>query len=142
MRLGRSSSTRYMYLYFTYLYTLHTFILYFTCIMLYRPVHMYCSFLFLHTVSLFFSLPLSLQGADVNAAPVPSSRDTALTIAADKGHYRFVKLLLRHAASVDVKNKKRNSPLWLASNGMHMWSILVRVFARFFWKGVVHLVCS
>ena len=26
------------------------------------------------------------QGADVNAAPVPSSRDTALTIAADKGH--------------------------------------------------------
>ena len=28
------------------------------------------------------------KGADVNAAPVPSSRDTALTIAADKGHYR------------------------------------------------------
>lgn len=28
------------------------------------------------------------RGADVNAAPVPSSRDTALTIAADKGHYR------------------------------------------------------
>ena len=60
----------------------------------------------------------SLQGADVNAAPVPSSRDTALTIAADKGHYRFVKLLLRHAANVDVKNKKGNSPLWLAANGM------------------------
>ena len=58
-----------------------------------------------------------LKGADVNAAPVPSSRDTALTIAADKGHYRFVKLLLRHAANVDVKNKKGNSPLWLASNG-------------------------
>ena len=32
--------------------------------------------------------------ADVNAPPVPSSRDTALTIAADKGHYRFVELLL------------------------------------------------
>ena len=29
------------------------------------------------------------KGADVNAAPVPSSRDTALTIAADKGHYRW-----------------------------------------------------
>lgn len=28
------------------------------------------------------------KGADVNAPPVPSSRDTALTIAADKGHYR------------------------------------------------------
>ena len=107
-------------------------VLYFTYIMLYRPVHMCCSFPFLHTVSLFFSLPLSLQGADVNAAPVPSSRDTALTIAADKGHYRFVKLLLRHAENVDVKNKKGNSPLWLASNGMHMWPILCRVFARFF----------
>lgn len=34
------------------------------------------------------------KGADVNATPVPSSRDTALTIAADKGHCRFVELLL------------------------------------------------
>lgn len=34
------------------------------------------------------------KGADVNANPVPSSRDTALTIAADKGHVRFVELLL------------------------------------------------
>ena len=34
------------------------------------------------------------KGADVNAPPVPSSRDTALTIAADKGHCRFVELLL------------------------------------------------
>ena len=58
-----------------------------------------------------------LQGADVNAAPVPSSRDTALTIAADKGHYKFVELLLRCSACVDVKNKKGNSPLWLAANG-------------------------
>ena len=57
------------------------------------------------------------KGADVNAAPVPSSRDTALTIAADKGHYRFVELLLEHMAAVDVKNKKGNSPLWLACNG-------------------------
>lgn len=57
------------------------------------------------------------KGADVNAAPVPSSRDTALTIAADKGHYRFVELLLQRSAMVDVKNKKGNSPLWLACNG-------------------------
>jgi ankyrin repeat domain-containing protein 17 len=35
------------------------------------------------------------KGADVNAAPVPATRDTALTIAADKGHYRFVELLLQ-----------------------------------------------
>lgn len=57
------------------------------------------------------------KGADVNAAPVPSSKDTALTIAADKGHYKFVELILRHGALVDVKNKKGNSPLWLACNG-------------------------
>ncbi|XP_071107805.1 ankyrin repeat domain-containing protein 17-like isoform X5 [Haliotis cracherodii] len=60
------------------------------------------------------------RGADVNAPPVPSSRDTALTIAADKGHYRFVELLLHRGAAVDVKNKKGNSPLWLACNGGHL----------------------
>lgn len=60
------------------------------------------------------------KGADVNAPPVPSSRDTALTIAADKGHYRFVELLLSRSAAVDVKNKKGNSPLWLACNGGHL----------------------
>ena len=48
---------------------------------------------------------------------MPSSRDTALTIAADKGHCKFVHLLLTHGAHVDVKNKKGNSPLWLACNG-------------------------
>ncbi|GFU39754.1 ankyrin repeat and KH domain-containing protein 1 [Nephila pilipes] len=60
------------------------------------------------------------KGADVNAPPVPSSRDTALTIAADKGHYRFVQLLLERDAIVEVKNKKGNSPLWLAANGGHL----------------------
>jgi len=57
------------------------------------------------------------KGADVNAAPVPSSKDTALTIAADKGHFKFVDLILHCGAHVDVKNKKGNSPLWLAANG-------------------------
>lgn len=60
------------------------------------------------------------KGADVNATPVPSSRDTALTIAADKGHVRFVELLLCRGAQVEVKNKKGNSPLWLAANGGHL----------------------
>jgi len=60
------------------------------------------------------------KGADVNASPVPSSRDTALTIAADKGHYRFVELLLSRGAQVDVRNKKGNSSLWLAANGGHL----------------------
>ena len=68
-------------------------------------------------VTHYTSLPYQNQGADVNAAPVPSSRDSALTIAADKGHYKFVELILRYGAHVDVKNKKGNSPLWLASNG-------------------------
>ena len=57
------------------------------------------------------------QGADVNALPVPTSRDTALTIASDKGHFKFVELILSYGANVDVKNKKGNSPLWLACNG-------------------------
>merc|ERR1712115_24191 len=60
------------------------------------------------------------KGADVNAAPVPTSRDTALTIAADKGHYRFVELLISRGAQVDVRNKKGNSSLWLAANGGHL----------------------
>lgn len=60
------------------------------------------------------------KGADVNATPVPSSRDTALTIAADKGHVRFVELLLCKNAQIEVKNKKGNSPLWLAANGGHL----------------------
>ncbi|XP_074613505.1 ankyrin repeat domain-containing protein 17-like [Acropora palmata] len=60
------------------------------------------------------------KGGDVNALPVPSSKDTALTIAADKGHYKFCDLLLSRGAVVDVKNKKGNSPLWLAANGGHL----------------------
>ncbi|XP_029454631.1 ankyrin repeat domain-containing protein 17 isoform X2 [Rhinatrema bivittatum] len=60
------------------------------------------------------------KGADVNAPPVPSSRDTALTIAADKGHYKFCELLISRGAHVDVRNKKGNTPLWLAANGGHL----------------------
>ncbi|XP_069125262.1 ankyrin repeat and KH domain-containing protein 1-like isoform X1 [Argopecten irradians] len=70
------------------------------------------------------------KGADVNAPPVPSSRDTALTIAADKGHYRFVELLLLRGAAVDVKNKKGNSPLWLACNGGHLDVVQLLVSAK------------
>uniref|UniRef100_A0A2K6KHH1 Ankyrin repeat and KH domain containing 1 n=1 Tax=Rhinopithecus bieti TaxID=61621 RepID=A0A2K6KHH1_RHIBE len=50
------------------------------------------------------------KGADVNAPPVPSSRDTALTIAADKGHYKFCELLIHRAFKV---NNIGNTPLWL-----------------------------
>lgn len=63
------------------------------------------------------------KGADVNAPPVPSSRDTALTIAADKGHYRFVELLIKKGGpnlNLDARNKKGSSPLWLAANGGHL----------------------
>lgn len=60
------------------------------------------------------------KGADVNAPPVPSSRDTALTIAADKGHQKFCDLLLSRGAIVEVRNKKGSTPLWLAANGGHL----------------------
>ena len=62
------------------------------------------------------------KGADVNAPPVPSSRDTALTIAADKGHYRFVEMLIKkgQCLNLDARNKKGSSPLWLATNGGHL----------------------
>ncbi len=63
------------------------------------------------------------KGADVNASPVPSSKDTALTISADKGHFKFVELILRHGSFVDVKNKKGNSPLWLTCNGRIISSV-------------------
>uniref|UniRef100_A0A671S427 Ankyrin repeat and KH domain-containing protein 1-like n=1 Tax=Sinocyclocheilus anshuiensis TaxID=1608454 RepID=A0A671S427_9TELE len=55
------------------------------------------------------------KGADVNAPPVPSSRDTALTIAADKGHYKFCELLISRCVFVTLGN----TPLWLAANGGH-----------------------
>jgi ankyrin repeat protein len=70
------------------------------------------------------------KGADIAAAPVPSSRDTALTIAADKGHYRFVELLLSRGAAVDVKNKKGQTALWLACNGGHLDVVQLLVSAH------------
>lgn len=63
---------------------------------------------------------LDKKGAYVNVAPVHSSRDTALTIAAHKGHLKFVELLLSCGAAVEVKNKKGKSTLWLAANGGHL----------------------
>ena len=65
--------------------------------------------------------------ADVNAPPVPSSKDTALTIAADKGHAKFVELLVSKGADIEVKNKKGNSPLWLACHGGHLDVIRIMV---------------
>uniref|UniRef100_A0A3P8NK43 K Homology domain-containing protein n=1 Tax=Astatotilapia calliptera TaxID=8154 RepID=A0A3P8NK43_ASTCA len=69
------------------------------------------------------------KGADVNAPPVPSSRDTALTIAADKGHYKFCELLINRGAHIDVRNKKGNTPLWLAANGGHFDVVQLLVHA-------------
>jgi len=70
------------------------------------------------------------KGADIAAAPVPSSRDTALTIAADKGHYRFVELLVQRGAAVDARNKKGQTALWLACNGGHIEVVQLLVTAR------------
>lgn len=55
--------------------------------------------------------------ADPNAAPVLASRDTALTIAADKGHSAFVELLIHAGAQINARNKKGSSALWLACSG-------------------------
>ncbi|KPM02538.1 Ankyrin repeat and KH domain-containing protein [Sarcoptes scabiei] len=60
------------------------------------------------------------KGAEVNAAPVPATRDTALTLAADKGYAKFVEVLIINGANVDAKNKKGYSALWLACNGGHL----------------------
>ena len=70
------------------------------------------------------------KGADIAAAPVPSSRDTALTIAADKGHYRFVELLVQRGGAVDARNKKGQTALWLACNGGHIEVVQLLVAAH------------
>lgn len=57
--------------------------------------------------------------ADVNAPPVNSTKDTALTIAADKGHKKFVDLLVQAGAQIEAKNKKGCTALWLACNAGH-----------------------
>ena len=65
--------------------------------------------------------------ADVNTSPVPTSRDTALTIAADKGHHDFVTLLLEHDAQLNARNKKGCTALWLACNGGHLETVKVLI---------------
>ncbi|KAM4037012.1 ankyrin repeat and KH domain-containing protein 1-like [Anomaloglossus baeobatrachus] len=69
------------------------------------------------------------KAADVNSPPVPSSRDTALTIAADKGHYKFCELLINRGSHIDVRNKKGNTPTWLAANGGHFDIVQLLVHA-------------
>jgi ankyrin repeat domain-containing protein 17 len=56
----------------------------------------------------------------------------ALTIAADKGHHKFVELLLLYGATIDVRNKKGATPLWLACNNGHLEvvQLLVTRFAN------------
>ena len=60
------------------------------------------------------------KGADVNAPPVPVSKETALTIASEKGHFKFVQLLIENGATIDVRNKKGYTPLWFASCCGHL----------------------
>lgn len=60
------------------------------------------------------------SNADPNSSPVMTSRDTALTIAADKGHAGFVEMLIHAGAQINVRNKKGCSALWLACSGGHL----------------------
>lgn len=55
------------------------------------------------------------RGADIG-----NFRDTALGIAAEKGHYKFVELLLTRHAPIDIKNKKGTTPLWMACYAGHI----------------------
>ena len=71
-------------------------------------------------------------GADLNPPPTPTSRDTPLTYAAEKGHAQFVRMLLDAAAldeqtgrasgslaiNLEARNKKGCSALWLAAAGV------------------------
>lgn len=59
------------------------------------------------------------RGADVNAAPAPNNKETALLIAAEKGHTKFVSLLVEYGAHVEAKNKKGCTALWLAAHQGH-----------------------
>ena len=63
---------------------------------------------------------LKLVACCSTAPPVPSSCDTALTIASDKNHVGFVELLLQRDNQAVVKKKKGNSPFWLAANCGHL----------------------
>ena len=45
--------------------------------------------------------------------------NTALTIAADKGHDKFVELLLKKGAAVNMVNRLGSSPLWLARTAVN-----------------------
>ncbi|CAJ0574622.1 unnamed protein product, partial [Mesorhabditis spiculigera] len=67
------------------------------------------------------------DGADPNTGPVPSSRDTALTIAADKGHDKFVEMLVMRNAQIDARNKKGCTALWLACNSGHTETVKILV---------------
>lgn len=66
-------------------------------------------------------------GADPNSPPVPTSRDTALTISADKGHSSFVAMLIEEGAAIDVKNKKGCTPLLLACSNGHLDTVKILV---------------
>ncbi|UMM30233.1 hypothetical protein L5515_012202 [Caenorhabditis briggsae] len=68
------------------------------------------------------------NGADPNASPVQSTKDTALTIAAEKGHEKFVQMLLDNDVIYDIRNKKGCSALWLACNGGHLGTAQALVF--------------
>lgn len=66
-------------------------------------------------------------GCDPDAAPVPTSRETALTIAAAKGYDKFVELLLQYNADINHRNKKGCTALFLAAENGHLDTVKVLV---------------
>jgi ankyrin repeat protein len=57
------------------------------------------------------------RGADVNAA-VENHGDTALSLAAEKGHLPFVKLVMDHGAKTNVRPGGRSLSYWMTVAGL------------------------
>lgn len=66
-------------------------------------------------------------GCDPDIAPLPNTRDNALTIAAAKGNSKFVEMLLHYSADVNHRNKKGCTALYLACEGAHFETVQVLV---------------
>lgn len=88
-------------------------------------------------------------GADLNPPPTPTSRDTPLTYAAEKGHAQFVRMLLEAAAqdeqsgraggiNLEARNKKGCTALWLAAAGAFSSLMLCNLCTEL----IHHQLCS
>ncbi len=95
------------------------------------------------------------ENADPNGPPLQQNRETPLTLAASRGYLEFVRLLIQNDATIDVRNKKGRTALFLGASGIRSslyfldvfqssFSVFIFRFARFLlynWK-ILELCCS